>query len=312
MAIELLIQQELETPESGEITTLDRRGVYCPKCKSVHFKKDGTRKRKRRHPAQRYKCLNPECGKRFTDKPEFKGRHNSSGIILMSILLFGMGTSLNGIVLVLNQCNNVSIYGTTVQRRMDHYVALVEKYTDTLRPKVSRVWSCDEKFTRVAGADHWWFTVRDIGTRFILSWKVAPKKTNYDAKGLFRVAEKMVGRVPIIFKTDGLTIFRTAFRAVFSKISKLSIHQHESHIRNEYSTNNGHERLNGTWDEILHGTRGMQKADASLYRAAIIHYNFVRPHQALHGKTPAHAAGIVINDHNVWRILIQHATLAAA
>ena len=122
----------------------------------------------------------------------------------------------------------------------------------------------------------------------------------------------MAGHAPIIFKTDGLKIFQTAFRAVFAKIHKLAIHQHESHMNNEYSTNTGHERVNGTWDEILHGTRGMQKADASLYGAAVIHYNFVRPHQALRGKTPARAAGIIINDHNIWRTLIQNAVWAAA
>ena len=102
--------------------------------------------------------------------------------------------------------------------------------------------------------------------------------------------QQCTGHGPIIFKTDGLKIFRTTFRAVFGKISKLAIHQYESHIRNEYSTNNIYERVNGTLYEVLHGTRGMQKDDASLYGAAIIHYNFVRPHQALHRKTPACAA----------------------
>ena len=216
-----------------------------------------------------------------------------------------MGTAPNGIAPVANQRHNVHLYGSTVQRWADHYVTLVERHAKTLRPRVGRVWSADEKFTRVAGADYWWYTVRDIGMRFILAWHVAYKKINYDAKKLFEAASKMAGHTPIILKTDGLKIFQTAFRAVFGKINKPSIHQHESHMRNEYSANNGHGRLNSTWDEIRYGTCGMQKADASLYSAAIIHYNFVRPHQALRRKTPTRAAGIIINDHNIWRTLIQ-------
>ena len=116
-----------------------------------------------------------------------------------------------------------------------------------------------------------------MGTRFILSWHVAPKKTNYDTKDLFEAAAKMAGRVPIIFKTDGLEIFRMAFRAVLGKISKLAIHQYESRIHNECSTNNIYERVNGTLDEVLHGTRGMQKDYASLYGTAIILLQFCTP-----------------------------------
>ena len=95
LAIEILILQEIETPGSGETTTLDKKGVYCPKCKSEHFKKNGTRNRKKRSPAQRYKCLNLKCNKHFTDKPDLKGRHYPSSIILMAILLFGMGDTVS-------------------------------------------------------------------------------------------------------------------------------------------------------------------------------------------------------------------------
>ena len=108
-----------------------------------------------------------------------------------------MGTFPNGISLVINQTHNMRLYDSTVQRWADHYVALVEKYAKTLRPRVGRVWSCDEKFTLVAGAAYWWYTVRNLGTRFILSWHVAPKKTNYDAKDLFEAAAKMAGHCTV-------------------------------------------------------------------------------------------------------------------
>ena len=58
----------------------------------------------------------------------------------------------------------------------------------------------------------------------------------------------------------------------------------------------------------LHGARGLQKAASTLVRAAILHYNFVLPHQVLGGNT---AAGITIRG-DVWPTIIQNAALASA
>lgn len=43
-----------------------------------------------------------------------------------------------------------------------------------------------------------------------------------------------------------------------------------------------------------------------------IHYNFVKPHMALDGQTPAQAAGIKVEGDNAWLTLIENAQLARA
>jgi hypothetical protein len=40
-----------------------------------------------------------------------------------------------------------------------------------------------------------------------------------------------------------------------------------------------------------------------------IYYNFIRPHMALNGKTPAEACGIEVKGENKWVTLIQNAKL---
>ena len=172
---------------------------------------------------------------------------------------------------------------------------MVERFANSLRPNAGRLWGTDEKFQRILGSGHWIFTVQDIATRFILACDVSSKKTNYDARDLFRRAQERAGHAPIPFKTDGLKIFRTAFRDVFGKCKGIKpFHLWSSHMRNEYSDNNIHERFNCTLGELLHGCRGLKKVDAALIKAALIHYNHVRPHQSLCGKTPAWKAGIRI------------------
>ena len=309
VAVEIILLSEGEIKPRDPVNVKEVK-IHCPNGGTHRFKKNGLRKCGKRDPVQRYKCLEPKCGIGFSGDLGFNGKHYPPFIILMSLTLFSMGISPKTISQsVLLPRFNIDIPAYTIQRWCD-YTAKVKRYTDSLSPNVSGVWGGDEKFQRIKGEGHWIFTIQDTSTRFILASDVSPKKTNYDARDLFRRAYERAGRPPVLFKTDGLKIFRTAFRDVFGKIKGISpLHLWSSHMRNEYSDNNKHERLNGTLGEILHGCRGLKKLDAALIRAALLHYNYVRPHQSLCGKTPAWKAGIRINGTDKWLILIQNAAM---
>ena len=52
--------------------------------------------------------------------------------------------------------------------------------------------------------------------------------------------------------------------------------------------------------------RGPKKEDTPITKGFQIYYNFIRPHQALNGKTPAEKADINLNlDKNRWLSLLQ-------
>ena len=171
-------------------------------------------------------------------------------------MIFSMRMSPEAITLVLDQQVNLKVHRTTVQRWAYRYVRMVERYADELRPRAGGIWSCDEKFTGVKGADHRVFTVMDATSRFILSWDVSPGKLNYDAAALFGRAKERAGRPPSILQTDGLKAFGPAFRKAFWRSrNPRPVHFRESHIRNRRCTNNGHERFNGTLGELLNGAR---------------------------------------------------------
>ena len=63
---------------------------------------------------------------------------------------------------------------------------------------------------------------------------------------------------------------------------------------NEKGLNPKVERLNGTVRDRETVMRGMDTSEAAqeLIDAMRIHYNFIRPNQAIGGQTPAEAAGI--------------------
>ncbi|GAG59600.1 unnamed protein product [marine sediment metagenome] len=52
---------------------------------------------------------------------------------------------------------------------------------------------------------------------------------------------------------------------------------------------------------------GVENAEEML-KGWFVHFNFIRPHQSLNGKTPAEAAGINLNINDGWGDLIELAT----
>ena len=78
---------------------------------------------------------------------------------------------------------------------------------------------------------------------------------------------------------SGVKIFANAKRVENCGISKRE-------------NNNRIERLNGTLRERVKVQRGWKTAKSVLAEGNRLQYNFVKPHMALEGKTPANAAGI--------------------
>ena len=80
-------------------------------------------------------------------------------------------------------------------------------------------------------------------------------------------------------------------------------------IRNR-SNNNMVERLNGTVRERNKVMRGLEdkKTAQTIIDGFKIYYNFIRPHMALDGKTPAEVSGLDLElGKNKWLELIQRA-----
>jgi len=53
--------------------------------------------------------------------------------------------------------------------------------------------------------------------------------------------------------------------------------------------------------------RTLEKPDTPILTGMQIYHNYVRPHEALKGKTPAELAGIQITGKNKWLTIVQNA-----
>lgn len=109
--------------------------------------------------------------------------------------------------------------------------------------------------------------------------------------------------------TDGAPNFHAGIDREFWREKKQLALVHEQDIRfGGQIHNNKMERMNGEIrDREKKVVRGVKREDSPLITGLQIYHNYVRPHMALDGKTPADLAGIEVRGDNKWLSLIQNA-----
>jgi transposase-like protein len=117
-----------------------------------------------------------------------------------------------------------------------------------------------------------------------------------------------LGQKPERVVTDGLHAYKKAFTKEFYTL-KGPRTEHISHIHLTGDMNNNLiERLHGTKRDREKTFRGLKTDETPIIPMQDIYYNFVKPHLALKGKTPAEESGIGVEDRNKWLGLIEQAT----
>ncbi len=89
--------------------------------------------------------------------------------------------------------------------------------------------------------------------------------------------------------------------------------EHICHIRLAGDFNNNKmERMNGEIRDRERVMRGLEKKDTPILTGYQLFHNYIRPHMALDGRTPAEAAGIEVEGANKWLMIIENARLDRA
>ncbi len=123
------------------------------------------------------------------------------------------------------------------------------------------------------------------------------------------MAKFKAGKKPETMITDGLNSYKEAFRKEYSTFGAKGIRPR--HIREIALTgqihNNKMERMNGEIRDREKTMRGLKIEETPILKGYQIFHNYVRPHEALEGKTPSQAAGIEVLGDNKWKTLIENA-----
>lgn len=112
-----------------------------------------------------------------------------------------------------------------------------------------------------------------------------------------------MGKQPKNFITDGLPSYAVASKQIFPQA------KHIRHITLKGDRNNNKmERMNGEIRDREKTMRGLKTKDTAILQGYQLFHNYLRPHEALDGKTPAEACGIQIEGNSKWITLIQNAS----
>lgn len=138
--------------------------------------------------------------------------------------------------------------------------------------------------------------MKDRKTRFLLASKLSGFRDDNGAFQAFKEARaNSHDQFPEKVFVDGANAYKNVGVGMHVKnwnpqvIAKVG-------IKKPHANNNRIERLNGTLRERVKVSRGWKSMETPLAEGQRIHYNFVKPHQALEGMTPAQRANIGINE----------------
>ncbi len=299
--ISLTVRREVEARVIEPITDIH----VCLFCKSESIIKWGIR-HNRYGDIQKFSCK--ACGKFFTVNLGFERmKHNPQGITAAMQLYFS-GESLR------NTAKSLRIIGVQVSHKtvfywIKKYTALMEKYLATIRPELSDTWRADEVFLTVKGNLKYLYALMDDQTRFWIAQEVANTKYTADVRPLLQAGMAIAGKKPKSFITDGAANFHEAYMREFWTQNRDTRTEHIREIRLSGKVhNNKMERFNGELRQREKVMRTIEKPDTPILTGYQIYHNYVRPHEALNGKTPAEKAGIEIKGKNKWLTIIQNAS----
>jgi len=288
---------ELNKPKAYVVSEVTAQ--VCQICGSSNLKKYGIRHNKSGD-IQKFYCR--ECGHYFTINIGFERMKHNPKAITTALQLYFSGESLRNTQESL-QLLGVQVSHKTIFMWIKKYVALMKDYADKITPNVSDKWRADEVYIKVAGNMKYLFAVMDDETRFLIAQEVAESKHMHDARHLFNTAKKLMEKQPKIIVTDGLHAYHVAIKQALPNA------KHERHItlRGDHN-NNKMERLNGEIRDREKTMRGLKTNETPTLTGYQLYHNYVRPHMALDGKTPAEACGITIEGADKWKTLIQNAS----
>ena len=86
------------------------------------------------------------------------------------------------------------------------------------------------------------------------------------------------------------------------------VHMRTASVQNRHINNSLIECQNGTVRNRIKTVRGFNSENPALLSLFITHYNFVRPHMGINGKTPAEAMGIRVDGDDKWATLLAFAS----
>lgn len=302
-AVKMYIAASVYLKEEPKPKVFAEDAIPCDRCGSIRVIKFGIANKK-----QAYYCK--DCKHKFRQASILKKAKFTPELVTLTLDLYFSGLSLRKIARNVGDHFNVEIGYATIYTWIKKYIPIISEYVNGLAPKeLSDTWHADEIFVKLKGGEFhksgarigFVWNIMDRNTRFLLASKLTDERDKKSALLAFKQAiENAHGLLPSKIHTDSLNSYHEVVKTTMPNAEHIA----NCGVRKQHANNNRIERLNGTVRERVKVQRGWKTIKTELAEGQRIHYNFVKPHMALEGKTPANAVGIEVKG---WSDLLKKA-----
>lgn len=279
------------------------KAIECKFCGSLEIVRHG-----RKGDLQVYLCH--ECGHTFQANRRFPRMRTDPEIIATALGLYFDGLSFEKVRRHLKAQRGVHVSSVAIWKWAVKFSELVDAMVSDFKPGSSGIWEADETKLKVRGRWKWLWDAIDSKTRYVVATHISTGRDIGQALKFLRETERRNER-PRIITTDGLQSYNGAIKkAYWSKhLDRRVTHDRSPGLK--AGNKNKIERFHSTLKGKYHAMRGLKNTETghTLLRGFIIQYNYLRPHEALDGLTPAEASGIKLPFEDGWGDLINWATI---
>ena len=234
----------------------------------------------------------PASMSRLVGKEDFKRMRYPVHIIITALSMFYLGkSSFRNIALILRVANNIKVSHTTISNWCKKFAPLFNNLSLELIPMLnfdSDEWHADETVVKISGQKYYIWFIIDSETRFVLGFHLSPYRDSNQAFTLFN-SVKHLGTVNSLV-SDRYAAYKQACKSVLGKdVKHIRVESFKDDISNNLIESFHHQFK--AWYKTKQGFNSFDSAN-NLISMFIFFYNFVRPHSALNGLTPAQVAGL--------------------
>lgn len=262
---------------------------------------------------QKFYCK--RCNIFSTDRNGYERMKNQTMTIVCALDLFFRNLSLREVQQHLQSTFGIDVSHVTIYNWIKKYVELVKSYTEDLKAITSERWHCDETLIRLRGRQMVLWCLLDSETRQLIAQHISQNRGKEDARILLAKGKRSSKTSPLQIVTDGNPAYNGAIETEFGGKNRSGGSTPRTlHIVGPLVgkiNNNKLERFNGSIKARLKPMGHLNSAEGARTFADgyEIHYNFIREHQSLNGRTPAEMAKMSEEKMN-WRSLIDKASSA--
>jgi len=257
--------------------------MACKNCGSEAVVKFGTYKG-----VQRYWCKS--CQRKFKADDITFHMKTDANEVSSALNMYYEGMSIKAIRRHLQQEHGHTPSTATIYEWIQKYTKYAIDSIRDYHPKVGNIWIADETVLKIDGQNVWFWDIIDDKTRFLLASRVSRSRTTKDAQILVDRAIKTASKEPKEVITDKLASYLDV------RYGKDAEHRQGSpfSIKTSGESTSQIERFHGTLKARTKVMRGLKSIESAVEftKGWLVHYNFLRPHEALSDKTPAEMAGL--------------------